>query len=410
MKGFSPCLLLLDPERDTPLVAMPSGAPRWRWPGTGRRSLSPAPSPHAVGDGLRVDGAKPAGSREAGRILREGRVVQAGGRLGVVARACTMSGGEHIDVLGFVTASPEAAFAAAWAAVAGATGLDALVLGSTGAGKERVASVIHEARRRNRRDGPFVALNLGGMRPEICASELFGHARGAFSGAVQSRPGAFRRAEGGVLFLDELGEAAPEVQAALLRAVELGEVRPVGRSEAVSVKVQVVAATNRACGPRLEVEGVREDLVHRLAGAVIRLPRLADRPEDVLPLAHHILAGDARRSGSHPVALCSSARDLLPTLTWPGNVRELARVVRGAAVLCAGTPITARAVQRVLGEWPVCEVREPVCYFGLLDDELRRVARMTPRQRGIARRRLGLPKSTFYRRLRMLRSADGCTG
>ena len=79
MKGFSPCLLLLDPERDTPLVAMPSGAPRWRWPGTGRRSLSPPPAPHAVGDGLRVDGARPAGSREAGRLLREGRVVQVGG-------------------------------------------------------------------------------------------------------------------------------------------------------------------------------------------------------------------------------------------------------------------------------------------------------------------------------------------
>jgi len=332
-------------------------------------------------------------------------VVQVSGRLGVVARALAAPGRESIEVMGFVTASPEAAFAAAWAAVAGATGLDVLVLGPTGAGKERVAAVVHEAGLRNGRGGPFVAVNMGGMRPELCASELFGHDRGAFTGALQRRPGAFRRADGGVLFLDELGEAAPEVQASILRAVELGEVRPVGSSETLSVRVRVVAATNRAFGPPLCVEGVREDLVHRLAGAVIRLLPLAARPEDVLPLARHILEQQAG-GGSRPAELHPSARELLPALPWPGNVRELARVLRSAGVLSAGAPITARAVERALGEWPVHEVRERICVYGDLDGEIRRAARMSPRQRAIARRRLGLPKSTFYRRLRRMRAEE----
>jgi two-component system, NtrC family, response regulator HydG len=405
MKGRTPCLLLLDPEHDSPAVALPPEAPPWRWPGTGRSFLPQGPSPQLAGAGLRVDGARPAGAGKARETWEEGHVVQVGGRLGVVARACSATGSQTIEILGFVTASPEAAFAAAWAAVAGATGLDSLVLASTGAGKERLAQVLHQARRRNGLGGPFIAVNLGGMRPEVCTSELFGHERGAFTGALQSRPGAFRRADGGVLFLDELGEAAPEVQASLLRAVELGEVRPLGRSETVSVRVQVVAATNRAFGPRLTVDGVREDLVHRLAGTVIRLPPLCDRPEDVLPLALHILAQQARK-GSPPAELHYSAEDLLPALPWPGNVRQLARVVTSAAVLCAGAPITARAIQRVIGEWPMQGVCERSHAFYDLDSEIRRAARMGPRQRSIARERLGVPKSTFYRKIRKLREAE----
>ncbi|MBK7977119.1 MAG: sigma 54-interacting transcriptional regulator [Deltaproteobacteria bacterium] len=207
--------------------------------------------------------------------------------------------------------------------------LPLLLLGETGTGKEVVARTVHAAGQR--REGPFVAVNCAALPRELVESELFGHARGAFSGAASPRPGLFREAEGGTLFLDEVTEIPVDLQAKLLRALDQGTVRPVGADREVVVDVRIVAATNR--DPEADVTSgrFRRDLLYRLDVLRIELPPLRDRVEDVPGLADHFLAryrASARRDvrGIHPGAL-----DALLAHDWPGNVRELKNEIERAA-------------------------------------------------------------------------------
>lgn len=202
----------------------------------------------------------------------------------------------------------------------GPTRSPVLVLGETGTGKEVVAGLVHEL---SQRAGPFVALNCAAVPAELVDAELFGHARGAFSGATRERTGLFRTAHGGTLFLDEIGEMPAPVQAKLLRTLETGEVRPVGDDQSLVVDTRVVAATNRDVDELIESGAFRGDLLHRLAGLRVRLPPLRARREDVplLSLAFAHAAG---------AELTSAALEALMLHPWPGNVRELRNVVAAA--------------------------------------------------------------------------------
>ncbi len=212
-----------------------------------------------------------------------------------------------------------------------------LILGETGVGKDVLASLIHD---RSGRPGPFVRLNCACLAPSLADSELFGHSRGAFTGAVSAKVGLIESANGGTLFLDEIGELPDSIQAKLLRVLESRELTPVGAVRPRTVDVRFIAATNQALETQVLQGRFRRDLFHRLNMVVLRVPPLRERPEDILPLAEHFL-GTERNSECHgTLSLGSCARVALVAYPWPGNVRELRNVLARAALL-ASTPVLA---------------------------------------------------------------------
>ena len=220
--------------------------------------------------------------------------------------------------------------------VVAVSGTDANVLlsGETGVGKELVAAAIHE--RSARRRGRFVAQNLAALPPELMTSELFGHVKGAFTGAQQSRRGLFELADGGTLFLDEIGEASPALQAMLLRALESREIWPIGSSEPKSVDLRVIAATNRELLAEAQAGAFRMDLYYRLAVAPIQIPPLRSRPEDVRGLGQPMLEAAARRMGRAQPRVNDAAWRALEQHAWPGNVRELSNLMERLVIYRAG--------------------------------------------------------------------------
>ena len=205
-----------------------------------------------------------------------------------------------------------------------------LVTGESGTGKEVVARAIHDAS--PRRSKRFVAINCAALPPDLLESELFGHARGAFSGAAGARRGLFEEAHGGTLFLDEIGELPANLQAKLLRALQEGEVRRVGENDPTLVDVRVIAATNCDLPELIARKRFREDLYYRLKVFSLELPPLRERSEDVLPMARAFLA--AEREG---LRFSAAAEATLAAWPWPGNVRELRNAVRHGAVLAEGS-------------------------------------------------------------------------
>jgi len=215
-----------------------------------------------------------------------------------------------------------------------------LVTGESGTGKELVARALHAASPRARR--AFVALNCAALPAELAEAELFGHVKGAFTGAVQDRAGLFEAADGGTLFLDEIGDMPLALQAKLLRVLETGEVTRVGATRAQTVDVRVVAATHRALDALVAEGRYRDDLRYRLAVLAVHLPPLRERREDVPALAAHFLAHFAERHGVPPKPLGDDARRALLAHDWPGNVRELRNALE-RALLLADSPAIAAA-------------------------------------------------------------------
>lgn len=215
-----------------------------------------------------------------------------------------------------------------------ATSLPVLITGESGTGKEVLVRAIHQ--RSPRASKPFVAVNCGALPAELIESELFGHVRGAFTGAERDRPGLFEEANGGTVFLDEITETTPAFQVKLLRTLQEGEVRRVGSNRPVRVDVRVIAATNR--DPKTEArEGrFRQDLLYRLNAVNLHLPPLRERREDILLLARHF-AGRLRSKGEPRLRFSREAVQLLQNYSWPGNIRELENAVMHAAALCDHT-------------------------------------------------------------------------
>ncbi len=215
------------------------------------------------------------------------------------------------------------------------------IYGETGCGKEVVARHIHLAS--HRRAGPFVAFNGAAIARELFESELFGHRRGAFTGAGDDHPGLFREADGGTLFIDELAELPLDSQAKLLRALETRTIRPVGEKREVAVNVRIVAATNRDLWPEVQAGRFREDLYFRLQVLPIVIPPLRQRTMDIVPLAEHLLE---RLATGH--RLRDDAKAALLSHRWPGNVRELLNVLRRATLFAEGPELDLELIRRML--------------------------------------------------------------
>ena len=215
-----------------------------------------------------------------------------------------------------------------------------LVLGESGTGKEFVVRMIHEQSRRA--GGPFVSVNCAALTETLLESELFGHVRGAFTGALRDKPGLFEVASNGTLFLDELGEVAPSVQAKLLRALQEREIRRVGGERTIKINTRVVAATNRDLRAAVNAGSFREDLYFRLSAFVITIPPLRDRREDIPLLAHQFVQRAATRMEKDVRTVSAEAMTLLVRYAWPGNVRELEHAIERGVILARGTTVSVR--------------------------------------------------------------------
>jgi two-component system response regulator HupR/HoxA len=208
--------------------------------------------------------------------------------------------------------------------------LSVLITGESGTGKELLARGIHYASARAQ--SPFIVENCGALPDTLLESELFGHKRGAFTGATESHTGLFQQAHGGTLFLDEIGETSPAFQVKLLRALQEGEVRPVGSTRAVPVDVRVIAATNRDLESEVACGRFREDLYYRIAGITLHMPPLRERVQDIEPIVAQML----RSTGARGCSLSPEALQVLRQHGWPGNVRELQNEMNRALALREG--------------------------------------------------------------------------
>ena len=215
-----------------------------------------------------------------------------------------------------------------------------LVQGESGTGKEFIVRLIHD--QSSRASGPFVSVNCAALTETLLESELFGHVRGAFTGAVRDKPGLFEVANGGTLFLDEIGEVAPTVQAKLLRALQEREIRRVGGDRNFKVNARVVAATNRDLRAAVEAGTFREDLFFRLSAFVIEVPPLRERRDDIPVLVHNFVRRASTRMKKDVDAVSAGAMNALMSYRWPGNVRELEHAIERAVILAQGTTIQVR--------------------------------------------------------------------
>ena len=213
-----------------------------------------------------------------------------------------------------------------------------LISGETGTGKELIASAIHKRSKRSAK--AFIRVNCAAIPPSLIASELFGHEKGAFTGAVQRRVGRFESADGGTIFLDEIGELSPEVQIALLRVLQEREFERVGSSQPISVDVRVLAATNRHLEAAVSAGTFREDLFYRLNVFPIRVPSLRERKDDIPLLVEYLVERYAKRAGKKISDIKKKTLDLFQAYDWPGNIRELQNVVERAVILCDGETLS----------------------------------------------------------------------
>jgi two-component system nitrogen regulation response regulator NtrX len=221
-----------------------------------------------------------------------------------------------------------------------------LIMGESGTGKELVASAIHDGSAR--REKPFVRVNCAAIPRDLVESEMFGHERGAFTGATQTRIGRFELAHRGTLFLDEVGDLGPDAQAKLLRAIEAKEIQRVGGNRVIRTDVRIISATNHDLQRAVRAGTFREDLYFRLQVIPLEIPPLRERGDDIFELVEHFSEQFLQRSGQAKPRWRSDALQLLRDYPWPGNVRELANIVERLAILRPGTEITGPHVEDVL--------------------------------------------------------------
>lgn len=287
---------------------------------------------------------------------------------------------------------------------AAATDSTVLITGETGTGKEVAARVLHDASRR--RHGPFVAINCAAIPAELLESELFGHAKGAFTGAVTQRAGRIAEANGGTLFLDEIGDLPLPMQAKLLRVIQERALTPVGSNASVSIDVRIVAATHRDLVAEVAARTFREDLFYRLNVIPIHLPPLRDRPDDILPLAAHFLAVAAMLAGPART-LSSDAERRLLAYAWPGNVRELKNAMERVAALARGPLVTADDLAFLntpsagVSEIPTAllDLPLPQAIEWLERAAIERALQQTVGNRAEAARRLGISRQSLYTKI-----------
>jgi two-component system response regulator HydG len=278
-----------------------------------------------------------------------------------------------------------------------------LITGESGSGKERLARFIHDESARTA--GPFLAINCAAVPETLLESELFGHARGSFTGASQDRAGLFEAANGGTLLLDEIGDIPPAMQVKLLRVLQEREVRRVGENRARAINVRVLAATNRDLLADVHGARFRQDLYYRLRVVEIVVPPLRERRDDILPLARQLLAGAAKRFGKKVPTLTPEAANLLLQCAWPGNVRELENALERAVALAPSDRIGVDDLPPEVGSSvPAVPTASDIRTLEEIErDYIAAALRSSGGNRAKAAEQLGIGAATLYRKLRQQR-------
>jgi len=272
-----------------------------------------------------------------------------------------------------------------------------LIMGESGTGKELVARAIHNESGRAGR--PFVPVNCGALPDGLLESELFGHVKGAFTGAVRDRKGRFELADTGTIFLDEIGDLSPNMQVKLLRVLQESSFERVGGEKTVTVNVRVVCATNKDLLREVEAGRFRDDLYYRLAVVPVTMPPLRERAVDIPLLAAHILAREAAAAGGRQVTLSDEVVSALMAHHWPGNVRELQNALQFAFIKCKGGVIELEHLPPAMRSAQVREVLPRRAASALTDEAIAEALRQTGGNRTRAAELLGVSRATFYRRL-----------
>lgn len=287
------------------------------------------------------------------------------------------------------------------------TSLSVLINGASGTGKEYVAHRIHELSKRV--NGPFVAIDCGALTKELAASELFGHTKGAFTGALNNKVGAFEQAQGGTLFLDEVGNLSYDVQVQLLRALQERRIRPVGSAEERSIDIRLVCATNENMTEAITQGRFREDLFHRINEFTLHMPLLRERGRDIIEFAHYFLQQANHELGRHITHLSPDAEQALLQYAWPGNLREMRNIITRAALLTEeGNTLTSTQLLLPNPPSPIA-IPNSLSLKVSQSDELSRIQealQITGGNKSRAAKLLGIDRKTLYNKLAQLEDKE----
>lgn len=280
------------------------------------------------------------------------------------------------------------------------TNMSVLINGSSGTGKEYVAHRIHQLSKRS--DKPFIAVDCGSIPKELAASEFFGHVKGSFTGALTDKTGAFVAANGGTIFLDEIGNLSYEVQIQLLRALQERKIRPVGSTQEISVDIRLVSATNENLEQAIEKGTFREDLYHRINEFTLRMPDLKERKEDILLFANFFLDQANKELDKHLIGFDTKASQALLSYHWPGNIRQMKNIVKRATLLAQGSFITLLELGTELLEVPVPTSSS----MALRNEETEKehileALRQTGNNKSKAAQLLDIDRKTLYNKLKL---------
>ena len=279
------------------------------------------------------------------------------------------------------------------------TDMSVLVTGASGTGKEYIARRIHE--QSNRSKAPFVAVDCGAIPKELAASEFFGHVKGSFTGAIENKTGAFVAAQGGTIFLDEIGNLTYEVQVQLLRALQERKVKPIGSNQEIAINVRLISATNENLRQAIEKGDFREDLYHRINEFTIRIPDLKERKEDLLLFANHFLDLANSELQKDIIGFDNDTMQLFQSYSWPGNLRQMKNVIKYATLLATGRYITRKELPEELTENLLSHANTQLKNVEHERDLIRKALQECGNNKTRAAQLLGIDRKTLYNKLKI---------
>lgn len=279
------------------------------------------------------------------------------------------------------------------------TDMSVLVTGASGTGKEYIARRIHE--QSNRSKAPFVAVDCGAIPKELAASEFFGHVKGSFTGAIENKTGAFVAAQGGTIFLDEIGNLTYEVQVQLLRALQERKVKPIGSNQEIAINVRLISATNENLRQAIEKGDFREDLYHRINEFTIRIPDLKERKEDLLLFANHFLDLANSELQKDIIGFDNDTMQLFQSYSWPGNLRQMKNVIKYATLLATGRYITRKELPEELTENLLSHANIRLKNVEHERDLIRKALQECGNNKTRAAQLLGIDRKTLYNKLKI---------